>query len=96
MPETSQPSDTVTIVELGQAIAWWMEQEATVDYVICKPASKLADVLGKMIATRSTEVRVEEFKPATLEFFRRAHLAVNGAAPAVPQCGVPCGVRLLA
>jgi hypothetical protein len=68
----------VALNDVGQAIAYWMAKQPTVDYVICKPASKLADVLGDMIARRIDQIAVTEVSKGTLEHLSEA-LAVTGA-----------------
>jgi hypothetical protein len=66
-PETAQTkadsssdeagTDVFTLDEIARAISIWMARDQTVDHAICKPASKIADVLGGMIFRRASTVR---------------------------------------
>jgi hypothetical protein len=78
-----------TILEINRAIAVWMQREATVEVAICRPARKIADVLGEMIWTRAETIsrdKIQEIQEEALKYLDEALLepvSTSGASAGI-------------
>jgi hypothetical protein len=69
--------EAFSILELGQAISFWVARYPTVQSALCKPASRLGDVLGMMFYERAVSVAVSRLDPYTHELLIGALHAIN-------------------
>ncbi|WP_321820837.1 MULTISPECIES: DUF3717 domain-containing protein [unclassified Burkholderia] len=74
-----KPREHVTLAEIGQGISYWIDRVPTVDYTLCRPASKLASVLGQMIAEKAEIFPVGRIKSEALEALDAALSASHAA-----------------